>query len=70
MSSEQAIVPVCGTTVNKQTAAGSLTHEGTTYFFCSAHCVEAFRKDPGRFLMSFSSVSVIANALRLRRVNP
>src|SRR5687768_2911932 len=50
LSSEQAIDPVCGMTVNKQTAAGSLIHKGTTYFFCSAHCVEAFRKDPGRFL--------------------
>ena len=133
LSSEQAIDPVCGMTVNKQTAAGSLTHKGSTYFFCGLHCVEAFRKDPERFLnpsavkgdlrgvlrarrlsratmrnikqnlfwafdynalgvpiaagvlypffglrlspmlaaaaMSFSSVSVIANALRLRRVN-
>src|SRR5687767_13067980 len=50
LSSEQAIDPVCGMTVNTQTAAGSLTHKGTTYFFCSAHCVEAFRKDPERFL--------------------
>ena len=47
---DSAIDPVCGMTVNKSTAAGSLAHDGKTYFFCSAHCLEAFRKDPARFL--------------------
>ena len=37
-------------TVNPETAAGSFEHDGETYFFCSAHCLEAFRKDPARFL--------------------
>jgi Cu+-exporting ATPase len=47
---EQAIDPVCGMTVNPATAAGSFEHAGETYFFCSAHCLDAFRKDPARFL--------------------
>jgi Cu+-exporting ATPase len=47
---DQAVDPVCGMTVNKPTAAGSFEHEGETYFFCSAHCLAAFRKDPARFL--------------------
>jgi Cu+-exporting ATPase len=47
---DQAVDPVCGMTVNPATAAGSFAHEGETYFFCSAHCLEAFRKDPARFL--------------------
>jgi len=51
-STEQAIDPVCGMTVSKQTATGSFTHEGATYFFCSAHCVETFRNDPARFINS------------------
>src|ERR1700687_4308470 len=48
--SGQAIDPVCGMTVAKQTAAGSLEHDGNRSFFCSGHCLEVFRKDPARFL--------------------
>jgi Cu+-exporting ATPase len=44
-----AIDPVCGMTVNPATAAGSVTHDGTTYHFCSKHCVEKFRADPTRY---------------------
>jgi Cu+-exporting ATPase len=47
---ERAIDPVCGMTVDKQTAASSFEHDGDRYFFCSAHCLEIFRKDPARFL--------------------
>jgi P-type Cu+ transporter len=49
-TSDHAIDPVCGMTVNPATAAGSFEHKGETYFFCSAHCLEAFRKDPARFI--------------------
>jgi Cu+-exporting ATPase len=49
-TSDHAIDPVCGMTVNRQTAAGSFEHDGKTYFFCSAHCLAAFRKDPARFI--------------------
>jgi P-type Cu+ transporter len=48
--SEPAIDPVCGMSVNKEAAAGSLKHNGQTYFFCSTHCLETFRKDPTRFV--------------------
>src|SRR5439155_14170132 len=40
--------PVCGMTVDPVSAAGSATHDGTTYYFCSRHCQEKFRADPGR----------------------
>ena len=49
-ASEQAIDPVCGMTVNKQTAAGSFEYEGQKYFFCSNHCLEKFRASPDRFV--------------------
>src|SRR5438552_13722805 len=46
---DQALDPVCGMTV-RRSAAGSLNYEGTTYFFCSTHCLEAFRKEPTHFI--------------------
>src|SRR5579883_3224925 len=42
--------PVCGMTVNPETAAGSLEHAGTTYYFCSRHCLDKFRADPGHYV--------------------
>ena len=42
--------PVCGMTVDPDSAAGSFTHQGKTYYFCSTHCRERFRAAPDRFL--------------------
>ena len=44
------IDPVCGMTVNPDSAAGSYEHKDETYYFCSPHCLEKFRKDPDAFL--------------------
>jgi Cu+-exporting ATPase len=44
------IDPVCGMTVERETAAAAWEHEGTTYLFCSVACMEQFRADPDRFL--------------------
>ncbi|HVL13210.1 MAG TPA: YHS domain-containing protein, partial [Gemmata sp.] len=52
MASEPVIDPVCGMTVDPATAAGSYEHAGTTYHFCSRHCVDKFRADPARYLGS------------------
>src|SRR5262245_38163780 len=46
----EAVDPVCGMTVDPATAAGSFTHDGTTYHFCSKHCLEKFRADPARYV--------------------
>src|SRR5882762_9906466 len=45
-----AVDPVCGMTVNRDSAAGSYEYEGKTYYFCSTHCLNKFREDPERFL--------------------
>jgi P-type Cu+ transporter len=42
--------PVCGMLVVPETAAGSVEHNGRTYYFCSRGCIERFRDDPARFL--------------------
>lgn len=44
------IDPVCGMTVDPKSAAGSVVHQGTTYYFCSTHCVHKFQKDPEQYL--------------------
>ena len=41
--------PVCGMDVAPEKAAGSLDHEGTTYYFCSKGCLEKFRAEPTRY---------------------
>jgi len=45
-----AIDPVCGMTVNPETAAGSFEYQGQTYYFCSKHCLHRFSEDPEAFL--------------------
>lgn len=47
---EVLIDPVCGMTVDPESAAGSFEHRSQTYYFCSRHCLEKFRKDPDAFL--------------------
>jgi Cu+-exporting ATPase len=47
---EMARDPVCGMDVDPAQAAGSHEHEGTTYYFCSASCLERFRADPERYV--------------------
>jgi Cu+-exporting ATPase len=42
--------PVCGMTVNPDTAAGAFDYQGTTYYFCSTHCLHRFRENPESFL--------------------
>ncbi len=44
------IDPVCGMSVEPDTAAAAWEHDGQTYFFCSVGCMERFREAPARFL--------------------
>jgi len=45
VATETQIDPVCGMTVNPATAAGKHAHQGKTYYFCSAHCLDKFSAD-------------------------
>jgi P-type Cu+ transporter len=42
--------PVCGMTVDPASSAGSHSHNGIEYHFCSASCLAKFRADPERYL--------------------
>ncbi len=52
---ETAIDPVCGMTVDPQTAAGSFEYQGKSYYFCSRHCLNKFREHPESFLNKSAS---------------
>ena len=45
-----SVDPVCGMTVDANSAAGSFAYKGQTYYFCSAHCLNKFRHDPESFI--------------------
>ena len=42
--------PVCGMDVDPGYAAGSVEHQGQTYYFCGEHCVKKFQSDPERYV--------------------
>ena len=44
--------PVCGMEVDPVRAAGKIGYEGKTYFFCNSSCLEAFIREPSRYLLS------------------
>jgi Cu+-exporting ATPase len=50
----KVVDPVCGMTINPGSAAGSLDHGGTTYYFCSKHCLASFQADPAKYATSGS----------------
>ncbi len=45
----EAVDPVCGMAVDVATTRHRSTHDGRTYYFCSAGCRERFEADPARF---------------------
>lgn len=44
--------PVCGMSLERETAAVKLDVDGRTYFFCAAGCRDEFLANPSRFLAS------------------
>jgi P-type Cu+ transporter len=46
----QHIDPVCGMTVNPESAAGQTEHKGKTYYFCSVGCQRRFESAPESYL--------------------
>jgi Cu+-exporting ATPase len=50
-----AIDPVCGMTVEPETAAGRFDHGGEAYYFCSTHCLDRFRAAPNEYVKKASA---------------
>jgi Cu+-exporting ATPase len=41
--------PVCGMNIDSEEAAATAEYEGTTYFFCSQTCHDAFVANPSEY---------------------
>jgi xanthine dehydrogenase accessory factor len=46
----EAIDPVCGMTVRADASSRPVSHDGSTYYFCSAACRDAFLRDPASYV--------------------
>jgi YHS domain-containing protein/uncharacterized membrane protein YraQ (UPF0718 family) len=46
----EALDPVCGMTVTKESAAAQREHDGVTYYFCGQGCAASFEADPSRYI--------------------
>ena len=42
--------PVCGMTIDSDTATARAEVKGETYYFCSTACRDAFEANPGRYI--------------------
>jgi len=42
--------PVCGMTIDSESAGTRLDVQGRTYYFCSTGCRQAFEAQPGRYV--------------------
>jgi Cu+-exporting ATPase len=49
-NSAGALDPVCGMRVDPEKAAGTATHRGQSYYFCSAGCLAKFENNPEKVL--------------------
>lgn len=45
-----AVDPICGMSVDTQTARFTADHAGQTYYFCAPGCQRTFEADPQRYL--------------------
>jgi len=47
-----AVDPVCGMAVDPAKPGAKIDYEGKTFFFCNAGCLEAFIREPSRYLLA------------------
>jgi len=48
----ETVDPVCGMAVDAAKAAAKIDYDGKTSFFCNAGCLEAFIREPSRYLLA------------------
>ena len=57
-----AMDPVCGMTVDIATAKHRHSFDGSTWYFCSRHCLDRFVADPGRYAKGVHEPEPMASA--------
>jgi Cu+-exporting ATPase len=62
--------PVCGMTVDPQSAAGQSDFAGTTFYFCSSSCKERFDRAPATFVEHKPGPGAAGGEHRHERVAP
>ena len=62
--------PVCGMTVDPQTAKHRAEHRGQPYYFCSAGCKTKFTADPQKYLRPSVSEPVVEGAIYTCPMHP
>ncbi|MGD2125742.1 MAG: SoxR reducing system RseC family protein [Desulfobacteraceae bacterium] len=48
----KTVDPVCNMQVDPETAEAKIDYKGNTYYFCNANCLDAFTKEPEKYLGS------------------
>ncbi len=61
---DTAIDPVCGMTVKTADARNNARHDGHTFYFCSARCLDKFTAEPLRYLQPDAPSVVAAPAAK------
>ncbi len=62
--------PVCGMDVDPGSAARRQEHDGQTYYFCSAHCLEKFRAEPNKYASTAEDRGVSAEDAARQQAAP
>ena len=56
--------PVCGMSVDQNSAEATSTYKGKTYYFCSEDCKEIFDKEPDEYTKQAATTSAETGAKR------
>ena len=64
------IDPVCGMTVEKETAAAMSEYKGVTYYFCAPGCKTAFDEEPEKYLQQSQTEKKMSPVTWIQRLNP
>ena len=65
-----AVDPVCGMTVDPETAKHKADHRGRSYYFCSAGCRAKFLADPPKYLGTREPAPVVEGAIYTCPMHP
>jgi P-type Cu+ transporter len=53
--------PVCGMSVDPETAAAKVEYDGRTYYFCATGCARRFQQEPAKYLNAEPAASGLVN---------